>query len=114
MRREIPGSRYACPRMRDWSRTISFDHLRHGEEIVLADRRVGNDLGGAITLGDDIRAHLQAHGDDRGHRLDARDIDLVQLLDETKNGVELATQSLRLRIAHGDTGKVRDALDGFD
>ena len=42
------------------------------------------------------------------------DIDLVELLDETQNGVELAGHALRIGIRHGNAGKVRDALHGLE
>ena len=45
-----------------------------------------------IAVGDDVGAFLHAHRQNRGHRLDAFDIDGVQLLDEAQDGVDLILQ----------------------
>ena len=44
---------------------------------------------------------------------DAGDVDLVQLLDETEDGVELAAERFRLRVADRDPREAGDALDGI-
>jgi hypothetical protein len=48
--------------------------------------------------------------DDRGHRLDAGDINLVQLLDKAQNGVQLAGHALGILLAHRYAGEMRDSL----
>ncbi len=58
-------------------------------------------------------ALLHHHRRHRGHRLDARDVDLLQLLDEGEHGVELAAQVLDLVLGDGDARQMRDAADGI-
>ena len=54
-----------------------------------------------------------AIGRHRRHRLDARDIDLRELLDESQHGVELARKVLDLVFSHGDAREMRHPADGF-
>src|SRR5580704_4032041 len=100
---------------RGWSNDApcaSFDHFRNDEIMIFPRRRVCQDRVRVAAVGDDVGALLHAHGGDRGHRLDAGDVDLVELLDERQNGVELALQVLDLVVVDGDAREVRDAAHG--
>src|SRR5262245_17887203 len=88
--------------------------LRHKEKILLRGWCVGDDVIRLVAVGDDVLTLLHFHWNDRRHRLDAPDIDLVQLLDEPQNGVQLAGHPLGILGGDSDTGKVRNALYGGD
>src|SRR6185437_4554604 len=92
----------------------SLNHFGNDKEAVLAPRRIGEHLRGNIAVGDDILAHRQPHGNDRGHRLDAVDIDRVEGLDELENRVNLTLQVRRLSFAHLNAREMRDAADGVE
>ena len=51
-------------------------------------------------------------GDDRGHRLDAGDVDLAELLDPAEDVGELGRERLHLGVADGDAGELGDMADG--
>src|SRR5579862_2632157 len=97
LRAAVEVTRRPCPtrspgQARGWlndSLRASFNHLRHGEEFAGAGGGVGENRSRHFAVGHDVLAHLHLHGDDRGHRLDAGDIDLVQLLDETEDRIEV-------------------------
>ena len=57
-------------------------------------------------------ALLHHHRGDRGHRRDAGDIDLGQLLHEGQHGVELALEVLDLVVRHGNPRQTGDLADG--
>ncbi len=59
-----------------------------------------------------ILAHGQFHGDDAGHRLDAGDVEIRQLLHEGQNGVQFALQGLQLFLTHRDAREMRHAANG--
>ncbi len=64
------------------------------------------------AVGHHVLALLHRHRRHRGHRLDAFDIDLLQLLDERQDGVELALEVLDLIVRDRDARQMRDAADG--
>src|SRR5262245_4919065 len=81
--------------------------------MVLGRRRVLDDVVGDAAVSDFVLALPQLHGRHRGHRLDAFDVDLRQLLDEGEDGVELALQGLDLLLGNRDAREMRDAADGI-
>src|SRR5690606_10067453 len=85
---------------------------RDGEEAMFGDRRVGEHLVADAAIGDRVLAQAQRVGDDRGHRRDAGDIDLLQLLDPAEDVAELGRERLDLGIADGDAGELRDMANG--
>src|SRR5262245_27411760 len=92
---EIPGSRDA--RSRGWwndALRASFHHLRDQEEVVLAYRRILDDVFRNTAIGHNVRPFLHRHGRHRGHWLDSLDVHLRQLLDKRKHGVEFAAKML--------------------
>ena len=76
-------------------------------------RRIGDDVIGDAAVGHLVLAHLHRHRRDRGHRLDALDIDLAELLDEGQDGVELAAEILDLVFGNRDPRQMRNAADGI-
>src|SRR4051812_9388729 len=107
-----------CPRSpgqaRGWSserRSRSLDHLRDEEEVVLGRGRVLDDRLRVSPVRDHVRALLHRHRRDRGHRLDAFDVDLVELLDESQDGVELALQMRDILLGHRNARETRNAAD---
>src|SRR5580692_2286070 len=91
--------------------TWLFHHLGDDEEVILMGRRVGDDGIRDAAVGHLILAHSHLHWRHRCHRLDTRDVDLVELLDEGQNGVELALKSGHLVLGNGDPRQMRNAAD---
>src|SRR5580692_1018286 len=91
--------------------TWLFHHLGDDEEVILMGRRVGDDGIRDAAVGHLILAHSHLHWRHRRHRLDTRDVDLVELLDEGQNGVELALKSGHLVLGNGDPRQMRNAAD---
>src|SRR5262245_15326313 len=102
----------ARPRMTECAASGLFHHLRHHKETVLRRRRVLDDVVEDAAIGDHVLALLHVHGSDRGHRLDALDVDFRQLLHEGKDGIELPPQVLDLIFGNRDAREMRDAADG--
>ena len=65
-------------------------------------------LSPSVTTSSRRRSCLVDH---RGHRLDAGDIDLAELLDPAEDVVELGHQRLDLGVADGDAGELGDMAD---
>jgi len=79
--------------------------------MIVSRGRVGSDGIRHLTVIDHIGPFFHLDIDNRRHRLDAIDINLVQLLDETENGVQLVTQFLGAFIGDGDTRELGDSFD---
>src|SRR6204780_5097060 len=96
----IPYSRDKRARGRPVHRpcTWLFHHLGHDEEVILMGRRVLDDGIRNAAVGHLILAHFHRHRRHRRHRLDARNVDLAELLDEGQNRVELALKAGHLII----------------
>jgi hypothetical protein len=55
---------------------------------------------------------VQRHRRDRGHRLDAVDVNLAQLLHEAQDRRELGRDRVEVGLGHLDPGQVRDPARG--
>src|ERR1700727_2930281 len=100
------------PRWRASGLGGSLNHFGNDKEAVLGQRRIGEHERRNLAVPDNVLTHRQAHGNDRRHRLDASDVDLIEGLDEFENGVDLALQMRDLSLADGDAREMRDASDG--
>src|SRR5215470_4287869 len=99
---------------RGWSNDAyhaSFDHFRNDKIIPFSRRRVLENGFRVTAVGHDVFALFHEHGRDRGHRLDAGHVDLVELLDEGEDRVQLALQMLDLVVVDGDAREVRDVAN---
>src|SRR5262245_38046763 len=113
-RRFVPlRGRQPLPNIRAHRRCTLFDHLRHQEEIVLAQRRVSDDVRGDTAIGHDVGALLHSHGRDRRHRFDPLDVYFTELLDEGQHRVQFALEVIKLVLRHGNAGEVRDTANGI-
>ena len=65
--------------------------------MVGSGRRVGHDFRRLIAVGDLVGPRLHRHFDHRRHRLDAGDVDLLQLFDEAEDRVEVGLQGFEDR-----------------
>ena len=74
--------------------------------------RIAHDVVRYAAVGDLVLALLHVHRRDRGHRLDALDVHLRELLDESKDCVELALEVFDLVLRNRDAGEMRDTADG--
>src|SRR5258708_3023099 len=92
---------------------LSLDHLGDKKKVVLACRCVAHDALADLPVGDLVLTLLERHRSDRGHRLDALDIDLGQLLHESQHGIDLALQVRDLLVGDRDARQMRDAADGL-
>ena len=75
-------------------------------------RRIGQHGLGIAAVGHLVLAHFHRHWRHRGHRLDAGDIDFLQLLDEGQHGVQFALEMLDLVLGDRDAGETGDTADG--
>jgi hypothetical protein len=90
-----------------------FHHFRHKKEVILARRRIRHDGVGDAAVGHLVLTHLHRHRRHRRHWLDARNIDLRELLDESQHGVELALKMLDLVLGNRDARKMRHPADSI-
>src|SRR5215470_3291713 len=90
----------------------SLHHFRNDEKVILGRRRVLHDQIGNLAVGHHVWPLLHPHRRHRGHRLDAFDIDLRELLEKGQNGVELALEMRDFVLGHGNPGELCDAADG--
>src|SRR3984885_6106119 len=80
----------------------SLDHLGHGEEAAGHARRIGEDRGLTIAVGDNVLAHRQGHRGDAGHRRDVFGVDRHQLLDPIEDAGEFGGGGLQLLLGGGN------------
>src|SRR5882757_2874346 len=73
--------------------------------------RIAHDVVRNTAVGDFVLAPLHVRRRDRGHRLDALDVHLQELLHESEDRVELALEVLNLVLRNRDAGEMRDAAD---
>jgi hypothetical protein len=62
-----------------------------------------------VAISDNVRTHGESGLSDGGQRINARDIDLVQLLDPAEDGAEFTPQARHLLIAQADARQSRNA-----
>src|SRR5262245_54997336 len=95
------------------ARNASFHHLRDQEEVVLAYRRILDDVFRDTAIGHNVRAFFHRHGRHRGHWLDSLDVHLLQLLDKRKHGVEFAAKMLDFVLGDGDACEMCNTADSI-
>src|SRR3954451_22530540 len=88
-----------------------FNDLRNQEEMAVSRWRIAHNVVRYPAVGDLVLAHLHVHRCDRGHRLDALDVHLRELLDESQDRVELTLEVLDLVLRNRDAGEMRDTAD---
>ena len=98
VRRIMPGM--------DWSGAVLLHHFGDREKAFARVGGVGQHLVLLVAVSHDILAALQPHGRDRHHRLNALDINLVELLDKAEDGVELFGQRGQAVVLDLDPGEL--------
>src|ERR1044071_9340462 len=73
--------------------------------------RVAHDVVRCTAIGNLVLALLHVHRSDRGHRLNALDVHLRELLDKSEDCVELALEVLDLIVRNRDAGEMCDTAD---
>ena len=86
--------------------------IRHRHWFIICSTQTPEALN--IAIGDHIGAALEAHRRDRGHRLHAIHIHLVQLFHEAENIGQFARQRGKIAIIHLDAGELCHPPRGFD
>src|SRR6266576_5169670 len=89
-----------------------FNDFRHQKEMIFAGRRVPDHVVGDVAIIDHVGAFFHLHRRHRGHRFDAVDIDLAQLLDEGQHRIQLALQMRNFGVCDRDPRKMRDTANG--
>ena len=80
--------------------------------MILGQRRIADNPFGVITIRHFIDALFHHHRGHRRHRLDTRNIDLVQLLDKSQHRVELDLQMGHFSVGDGDAREACDLPNG--
>src|SRR6202140_1465962 len=80
--------------------------------MAFSRRRIPNDVVGYLAVINDVGTLLHFHRRDRGHRFDAIDVHLGQLLDEGEHRVQLALQARNLGLGDRDPGEMGDTANG--
>src|SRR5260370_35467822 len=91
-----------------------LNDLRNQEEMAFSRGRIAHDVVRYVAVGDLVLALLHVHRRDRGHRLDALDVHPGELLDESKNCVELALEVFDLVLRTRDAGGMGDTAHRSD
>ena len=77
--------------------------------MVLARRRVGDDVVGDAAVRDAVRALLQDHRRHARHRLDVLRVDLVELLDPVEDAGKLLLERPGFRVRDLNARQARNA-----
>src|ERR1700692_1167693 len=80
--------------------------------MAFSRRRIPNDVVGYLAVINDVGTLLHFHRRDRGHRFDAIDVHLGQLLDEGEHRVQLALRARNLGLGDRDPGEMGDTANG--